>query len=182
MARPPTRKSGRTGTPQKTSDSLGAFVFMRLRRLMDLERVLCIRYPTTFREKSVSALLDSGSEVNAFWRRSTATFAKELGFRIRPGAPWDAFRCQSAKNRRYHAGYLWNGSRSILGDGQGKSSKILWKTFLVANVSPEVVFGMLSSPWVVQTLISWIGNSAGGLVLPRLIPPRRPSRLLDASS
>ena len=47
---------------------------------MDLERVPCIRYPTTFREKSVSALLDSRSEDNAIY----PTFAKELGLPIRP--------------------------------------------------------------------------------------------------
>ena len=87
MVRPLTRKSGKTKTPQKTSDSLGTFVFMRLRRLMDLEQVLCIRYPTTFQEKSVLALLDSGSEVNAIH----PTFAKELGLRVRPGAFWDTF-------------------------------------------------------------------------------------------
>ena len=72
-----------------------------------LERVPCIRYPTTFREKSVLALLDSGSEVNAFQRRSTAIFAKELGLRIR-----------------------------------SNHVRFLEKTFLVANVSPEVVLGM----------------------------------------
>ena len=44
------------------------------------EQVPCIRYPTTFREESVSALLNSGSEVNAIH----PTFAKELGLPIRP--------------------------------------------------------------------------------------------------
>ena len=35
----------------------------------------------------------------------------------------------------------------------------------------------LSSPWMVQTLFSWIGNSSG-----ELVPPTRPYQLPDASS
>ena len=46
----------------------------------NLARVLCIRYPINFGKKSVSALLDSGSEVNAVH----PAFAKELGLPIRP--------------------------------------------------------------------------------------------------
>ena len=46
----------------------------------NLARVPCIRYPITFRKQSVSALLDSGSEVNGI----DPTFAKELGLPIRP--------------------------------------------------------------------------------------------------
>ena len=47
----------------------------------NLARVPCIRYPITFRKESVpvSALFDSGSEVNAIH----LTFARELGFLIR---------------------------------------------------------------------------------------------------
>ena len=63
-----------------------------------LEQVPCIRYPTTFPEK---ICVDSGSEVNAI----RPTFAK-------------ASQCRSAEIRRHHAGYLWNGSHSVLGDGQ----------------------------------------------------------------
>ena len=45
----------------------------------NLARVPCIRYPINFGKKSVSALLDSGSEVNVVH----LAFAKELGLPIR---------------------------------------------------------------------------------------------------
>ena len=47
----------------------------------NLAQVPCIRYPITFRKSmSMSALLDSGSEVNAIH----PSFAKQLGLPIRP--------------------------------------------------------------------------------------------------
>ena len=48
----------------------------------NLARVPCIWYPITFRKKSVSmsALLDSGSEVNSIH----LTFARKLGLPVRP--------------------------------------------------------------------------------------------------
>ena len=48
----------------------------------NLAQVLCIRYPITFRKKSVSVLvlLDSGSKVNAIY----PTFMGELDLPIRP--------------------------------------------------------------------------------------------------
>ena len=46
----------------------------------NLARVLCICYPINIEKKSVLALLDSDSEVNAIH----PTFAKEPGFSIRP--------------------------------------------------------------------------------------------------
>ena len=105
---------------QKTSDSLDN---LRVEETnMDgapeatLKRVPCIRYLTTFREKFVSALFDSRSEVNTFRRRSTATFPKELHLRVRLIALWDAFSRRSTKTRWHHAGYLWNSSRSFLDD------------------------------------------------------------------
>ena len=68
---------------QKTSDSLGKLRVDKA-NLGDapetiLEGVPCIWYPTTFQDKSVLALLDSGSEVNTIH----PTFAKELGLPIR---------------------------------------------------------------------------------------------------
>ena len=48
----------------------------------NLAQVLCIRYPITFRKKSVSisALFDSSSEVNVIY----STLARKLGLSIRP--------------------------------------------------------------------------------------------------
>ena len=99
-----------------------------------LARVPCIRYPITFRKKSVSmsALLDSGSEVNAIH----PTLARELGLSIRPtdigvqkidGTLLDTFgmvvAAFSVENKANRIGFFE-------------------ETFLVANVSPGVVFGM----------------------------------------
>ena len=102
--------------PQKASDSLSN---LRIDKTnvdgalgTTFEQVLYIRYPTTFWEKSVSALLDSRSEFNTIH----PTFAKELGLSIRPIAPWNVFQRQGTENWRHHARYLWNGSRSFLGD------------------------------------------------------------------
>ena len=49
----------------------------QVHREATLKQIPYIRYPTTFQEKSVSALLDSGSVINAIH----PTFAKELGLR-----------------------------------------------------------------------------------------------------
>ncbi len=47
----------------------------------ELERVLCIRYPVTFKKDQIEieALLDSGSEVKAM----SQAFAQQLGLKIR---------------------------------------------------------------------------------------------------
>ena len=99
-----------------------------------LARVLCIRYPITFRKKSVSmsALLDSGSEVNAIH----PTLAQKLGLPVRPtnvgaqkidGTMLDTF-----------------GMVVTAFSVTDKANRVRFfeETFLVANVSPEVVLGM----------------------------------------
>ena len=99
----------------------------------NLTQVPCIWYPITFRKSmSMSALLDSGSEVNAIY----PSFAKQLGLSIRPtdvgaqkidgtmldtyGMVIEAFSVEDKANR----------------------VRFFEETFLVANVSPEVVLGM----------------------------------------
>ena len=52
--------------------------------------------------------------------------------------------------------------------------KFLKKTILVANISPEVVFGML---FLTLGGASWVKNSNGGLT-----PPKKPFKLLDVLS
>ena len=99
-----------------------------------LARVPCIRYPITFRKKSVSmsALLDSGSEVNAIH----PTLAQKLGLPVRPtnvgaqkidGTMLDTF--------------------GMMVTAFSVTDKANWvrffeETFLVANVSSEVVLKM----------------------------------------
>ena len=95
-------------------------------------RVLCIRYLINFKKKSVLALLDLSSKVNAV----NSAFTKELGLPIRPtdvgaqkidkitldihGIIVAAF---SIKNKAYQI-------------------RFFEETFLVVNVSPKVVLGM----------------------------------------
>ena len=100
----------------------------------NLARVPCIRYPIIFRKNSVPvlALLDSGSEVNAIH----PTFAQELGLPIRTtdigaqkidGTMLDTFGMMVV---------------AFLVTDKANRVKFFKKTFLVANVSPEVVLGM----------------------------------------
>ena len=97
----------------------------------NLTRVPCIRYPITFQKKSVpvSALLDSSSEVNAIH----PTFAWELGLPIRTtdvgaqkidGIMLDIF-----------------GMVVIAFSVTDKANRVKFfkETFLIVNVSPEVV-------------------------------------------
>ena len=98
----------------------------------DLARVPCIRYPINFGKKSVSALLDLGSKVNAVH----PAFAKELGLPIKPtdvraqkidGTTLDTFRMVV-----------------VVFSVADKTNRVRFfeETFLVANVSLEVVLGM----------------------------------------
>ena len=101
----------------------------------NLTRVPCIRYPITFRKKSVpvSALLDSGSEVNAIH----PTFARELGLSIRT----TDVRAQKIDNTMLDT--FGSVVAAFLVTDKANQVRFFEKTFLVANISPEVVFGML---------------------------------------
>ena len=101
----------------------------------NLARVLCIRYPITLRKKSMSvlALLDSGSEVNAIY----PTFTRKLGLFIRPtdigvqkidGTMLDTYRMVVT---------------AFSVTDQANRVIFFEKTFLMANVGPEIVLGML---------------------------------------
>ena len=101
----------------------------------NLARVLSIWYPITLRKKSVSmsALFDSGSKVNAIY----PTFVWELGLPIRPtnigvqkidGIMLDIY-----------------GMVVIAFSVTDKANRVKFfeETFLVANVSLEIVLGIL---------------------------------------
>ena len=99
----------------------------------NLAQVLCIWYPIIIRKKTMSALLDLGSEVNIIH----PTLAWELGLSIRPtdvraqkidGTILDTFRMVA--------------TAFSLTD-KGNRVKFFEESFLVANVSPDVVLGML---------------------------------------
>ena len=100
----------------------------------NLVRVPYIRYPIIFWKKSVSvsALFDSGSEINAIY----LIFAKKLGFFIRrinigvqkiDGTMLDTYKIVVA---------------ALLVTNKANEIRFFKETFLVANVSLEVVFGM----------------------------------------
>ena len=98
----------------------------------NLARVPCIRYPITLRKKSVSALLDSGSEVNAIH----PTLARELGLPIRP-TDVGAQKINGTMLDTY-------GMVVTAFSVTDKASRVRFfeETLLVANVSPEIVLGM----------------------------------------
>ena len=100
----------------------------------NLARVPCIRYPITFRKKSVSmsALLDSGSKVNAIH----PTLARKLGLPIRP-TDVGAQKIDGTMLNTFGMVVL-----AFSVTDKANQVKFFEKTFLVANVSPEVVLGM----------------------------------------
>ena len=99
----------------------------------NLARVPCIRYPVNFGKKSVSALLDSASEVNTVH----PAFVKELGLPIRP-TDVGAQKIDSTTLETY--GMI---VAAFLVEKKANRVKFFEETFPVANVSPEVVFRML---------------------------------------
>ena len=100
-----------------------------------LERVSCIHYPVQFKDTDkapVQALIDSGSKVNAMH----LSFVKQLGLPIRPidvgaqkidGSTLDTHGMVVA---------------AFLVEDKANRVRFFEKTFLVANISPEVVLGM----------------------------------------
>ena len=99
----------------------------------NLAQVPCIYYLINFGKKSVLALLDSGSEVNAVY----PAFAKEL---IPPIRPTDvgAQKIDGTTLETYEMVVA-----AFLVEDKANGVRFFEKTFLVANVSPEIVFGML---------------------------------------
>ena len=99
----------------------------------NLTQVPYICYPINFGKKSVLALLDSGSKVNTIH----PIFAKKLGLSIKPidigvqkfdGITLNIFGIVVA---------------AFLVTDKANQLRFFKKTFLVANVSPEIVFGIL---------------------------------------
>ena len=99
----------------------------------NLARVPCICYPINFGKKSVSALFDSGSEVNAVH----LAFVKELGLLIRP-TDVGAQKIDDIMLETYGIVVA-----AFLVKDKANRVRFFEKTFLVANVSLEVVFKML---------------------------------------
>ena len=101
--------------------------------LKNLTQVSSIRYPTKFRKKSVSALFDSGTEVNTIY----PNFAKELGFLIKP----TDVRAQKIDGTTLVTFGIIVADFSMI--NKTNQVRFFEEIFLVAYVSPKVVFGML---------------------------------------
>ena len=102
---------------------------------LNLAWVPCIWYPITFRKKSVLVLVlfDSGSKVNAIH----PTFARELGLPIRP----TDIGAQKIDNTILDIFGMVVTAFSV--PDKANRVRFFKETFLVANVSLEVVLGML---------------------------------------
>ena len=101
----------------------------------NLAQVLCIRYPIIFQKDSVpiSAFFDSGSKVNAIH----PTFVRELGLLIRPT------NVEVQKIDSTTLDIFGMVVAAFLVMDKANWVKFLEETFLIANVSPKVVLGIL---------------------------------------
>ena len=102
-----------------------------------LAQVPCIRYPINFRKQSMSTLLDLRSEVNAVH----PAFAKELSLPIRP-TDVGAQKIDGIRLETYEMVVA-----AFLMEDKANRVKFFEKTFLVANISPEVVLRMPFFTW-----------------------------------
>ena len=102
---------------------------------LNLAQVPCIRYSISFQKKFVLvlALLDSSSRVNAIH----LTFAKELDLPIRP----TDVEIQKIDGTMLNTFGIIVVAFSVM--HKTHRVRFLEKTFLIANVSPEVVLEML---------------------------------------
>ena len=104
-----------------------------------LERVPCIYYPVQFKDTNkalVQALINSGNEVNTIH----PSFNKQLGLPIRP---------KDVRARKIDGSMLDTHEMVVatfLVMDKANRVRFFEETFLVANVSPEVVLGCLSLP------------------------------------
>ncbi len=98
----------------------------------ELKWVPCIWYPVILKDQT-EALLDSGSEVNAM----SQAFAQQLGLKIRK----TNVRAQKIDGMTLETNKMVVSTFSV-SDKDGKE-RFFEKSFLLANVSPDIVLGML---------------------------------------
>ena len=99
----------------------------------NLTQVPCIRYPINFEEKSVLAFLDSSNEVNGVH----IAFAKELGLFIKL-TDVRAWKIDNTTLKIYGIVVA-----ALLLENKANWVRFFEKTFLVANISPKIVRGIL---------------------------------------
>ena len=98
----------------------------------NLAQVPCIYYSINFGKKSVLAFLDLGSQINAIY----LAFAKELGLLIRPTD------VEAQKIDCTMLDIFGMVVAAFLVKNKANQVRFFGKTFLVANFSPEIVFGI----------------------------------------
>ena len=98
-----------------------------------LTQVLCIRYPINFGKKFLSMLFDLNNKFNTIH----LTFAIELGLFIRQ----IDVEAQKIDNIVLYTYEIVVATFSVM--DKANRVRFLEKTFLMANISPEVVFGIL---------------------------------------
>ena len=121
---------------KKLVSVLVTFTLVTSTRKEVLERVSYIHYPVQFKnlsETQVQALINSRSEVNAIY----PTFAKQLGLPIGP----TNIRAQKINSTILDTHGIVVAAFSVV--DKANRVKLFEETFLIANVSPEVVLGIL---------------------------------------
>ena len=102
-------------------------------KYQNLAQVPCICYPINFGKQSILALLDLGSKVNVVH----PAFAKKLGLPIKP----TDVEAQKIDNTTLEIYGMIVAAFSV--EDKANQVRFFEETFLVANVSPEIVLGML---------------------------------------
>ena len=99
----------------------------------NLAQVPCIRYSITFQRKSMSALFDLGSKVNTIYLASS----QELGLPI---------RLRDVKAQKIDGNMLDTYEMIVatfLVTDKANQVRFFEETFIMANISPNVILGML---------------------------------------
>ena len=123
----------RASEVRKLVSILAASTSMTGTREEALERIPCIHYLVQFKRDTTQALINWESEVNAIH----PTFAKQLGFLVRP----TDIGAQKINSTTLDIYGMVVAAFSIV--DKANRVRFFEKTFLMVNVSPEVVLGML---------------------------------------
>ena len=97
-----------------------------------LQRVLCVHYPIWFKKKEVQALINSGSEVNAM----TPAYASKLGLQIHR----TNIGAQKIDGSTLKTFGMVLASFQV--EDKLRKAQFFQKTFLLADISAEVVLDM----------------------------------------
>ena len=101
--------------------------------VVTLNLVPCICYPIWFKKNKIQALIDSGSKVNAM----TSGYVLKLGLKVRP---------TNVGAQKIHASILEMFGMVLASfqvEDKLRSLRFFQETFLLADLSVEVVLGML---------------------------------------